>query len=162
MQNSYDNIPIILKQRPNWVAWGIRGAPLKSPFNPESLLTGKFSPAKAGICGTWSSYQAAVECVRRGLAQGIGFEFDGNDIYGVDLDHMLDDIQETSGDIEDWLSLVGSYQKIDTLDRDTVMGLIESITVSERIKVNGKQTQELEIQYRFIGNLLTDAKEDIA
>ncbi|MDR3277845.1 MAG: DUF4368 domain-containing protein [Oscillospiraceae bacterium] len=39
---------------------------------------------------------------------------------------------------------------------------MEIISVSERVKVNGKQTQELEIEYRFIGNLLQNAAEDIA
>jgi len=40
--------------------------------------------------------------------------------------------------------------------------LIESVTVSERAKVYGRKTQELTIEYRFIGNLPADAKEDIA
>ena len=84
----YDNIPALLKHCPNWVTWGIRDAPLKSPYNPASLLAGRPSPAKAGIKETWSSYHIAVECVARGLAQGIGYEFDGGDLYGVDLDHV--------------------------------------------------------------------------
>lgn len=88
--NNYDNIPALLKQRPNWVAWGIRDAPPKSPYNPTSLLSGRPQPAKAGIRETWSSYQTAAECVTRGLARGIGYEFDGSgDIYGVDLDHVI-------------------------------------------------------------------------
>ena len=65
MLRLYDNIPPMLKQHSNWVAWGIRGAPLKSPFNPVSLLSGYFSPAKAGVHKTWGRYQTAVECVRR-------------------------------------------------------------------------------------------------
>ena len=92
MPHLYDNIPAILKQRPNWVAWGIRDAPPdmtpKAPFNPASLLNGRPQPAKAGIRETWGSYQAAAECVRRGLAQGIGYEFDGG-VFGVDLDHVI-------------------------------------------------------------------------
>ena len=36
MQLLYNNIPALLKLRPNWVAWGIRDSPLKSPFNPAS------------------------------------------------------------------------------------------------------------------------------
>ena len=86
----YSNIPALLKQRTNWVAWGIRGSPLKSPFNPASLLKGRPSPAKAGVKETWGDYPTAVECVKRGLAQGIGYEFDGG-IYGVDLDNVLDE-----------------------------------------------------------------------
>jgi len=53
-------------------------------------LFGKPSPAKAGVPETWGSYQAAAECVTRGLAQGVGYEFDGSGICGIDLDHVLD------------------------------------------------------------------------
>jgi len=91
MPHSYGNIPEMLKQSPNWVTWGIRGAPQKSPFNPKSLLSGRPSPAKAGVRDTWGDYDAAAECVRLGLAQGIGYEFDGRDIYGIDLDHVIDE-----------------------------------------------------------------------
>ena len=78
------------------------------------------------------------------------------------LRRELDNIQELTGEIEDWLSLVGSYMELDRLDRNIVTGLIESITVSERVKKDGKQIQELENEYRFIGNLLQNTKEDIA
>ncbi|MDR0292791.1 MAG: hypothetical protein LBH95_01400 [Oscillospiraceae bacterium] len=86
----YDNIPATLKQRPNWVCWGIRDAPPKAPFDPASLLSGRPAPAKAGVRETWGGYQAAVDCVRHGLARGIGYEFDGDGVYGVDLDHVVD------------------------------------------------------------------------
>ena len=93
MPHLYDNIPAMLRQRPNWVAWGIRDAPPdtspKSPYNPASLLAGRPLAAKAGVKETWGSYQAAAECVVRGLAQGVGYEFDGG-VYGVDLDHVID------------------------------------------------------------------------
>lgn len=74
----------------------------------------------------------------------------------------LDSIQETVGEIESWLSLVESCMNLETLDRTTVAELIESITVSERIKQDGKRMQELEINYRFVGNLPQNAKEDAA
>ena len=70
--HSYDNIPPMLKQSPNWVAWGIRDAPPKAPFNPESLLSGRPSPAKAGVRETWSSYQNAVECIAAGERNASG------------------------------------------------------------------------------------------
>jgi putative DNA primase/helicase len=91
----------MLKQRLNWVVWGIRGAPPggvsarhgewseKAPFIPSSLLAGHPAPAKAGARGTWDSYGHAVRCVSRGLARGIGYEFDGGGLYGVDLDHVI-------------------------------------------------------------------------
>jgi len=78
------------------------------------------------------------------------------------LRRELDGIQETAGEIDDWLSLIISYTELKTLDRDTVTGLIENITVSERTKQYGRNEQEIEIEYRFIKNLLTNDKEDIA
>jgi hypothetical protein len=78
------------------------------------------------------------------------------------LHRELDTIQETTNEIDRWLSLIGGFIDLETLDRATVMELVESIIVSERVKEDGKQTQELEIEYRFIGNLLQNAKGDIA
>ena len=77
------------------------------------------------------------------------------------LRQELESIQETTEEIDDWLSLISQYMELETLDRATVMELIESITVSERVKKYGERTQELEIKYRFIGNLPQDAKKDI-
>jgi len=108
----YDNIPALLKQHPNWVAWGIRGAPLKSPYNPVSLLSGRLSPAKAGVRETWSSYQAAAECVKRGFACGIGYEFDGCGIYGVDLDHVIDEAGALTPEAQKIVGLLNSYTEV--------------------------------------------------
>jgi hypothetical protein len=51
---------------------------------------------------------------------------------------------------------------METLDRETAGGLVNHITVHERVKQNGKTTQNIEISYRFIGSLLSDTKEDAA
>lgn len=107
----YDNIPPMLKERPNWVAWGIRDAPPKSPFHPASLLSGKPFPAKAGVRETWGSYEAAVQCVRRGLARGIGYEFDGG-VYGVDLDHVLDEAGTLTPQAREIVGKLGSYTEV--------------------------------------------------
>jgi putative DNA primase/helicase len=112
LPNPYGNIPALLRQRPNWVAWGVRDAPLKSPFNPASLLSGRPSPAKAGVPDTWGSFGAAAECVERGLARGVGYEFSGgDDIYGIDLDHVIgeDGVTPQAREI---VGLLASYTEI--------------------------------------------------
>ena len=63
-------------------------------------------------------------------------------------------INETTGDIDEWLSLIESSANIETLDRTTVKGLVERITVGERVRKYGKSEQSIEICYRFIGRLL--------
>jgi putative DNA primase/helicase len=110
MPHLYDNIPAMLKQHPNWVCWGIWDAPPKSPFEPLSLLSGRPSPAKAGVRETWGSYHAATECVRHGLAAGIGYEFDGG-VYGVDLDHVIEagTLTPQAGDI---VGKLASYTEV--------------------------------------------------
>jgi putative DNA primase/helicase len=112
MRNLYDNIPPQLKQRPNWVVWGVRDAPLKAPFNPSSLLIGRLSPAKAGAKETWDTYEAAAECVRRGLARGIGYEFDGNGSYGVDLDHVIGEDGALTPEAKEVVGKLDSYTEI--------------------------------------------------
>jgi putative DNA primase/helicase len=111
MSHLFNNIPAILKQQQNWVAWGIRDAPPKSPFNPISLLSGKPSPAKAGVKETWSSYHAAIKCVSSGLAQGIGYEFDG-DVFGVDLDHVIDTAGVLTQQAQEIVDKFNSYTEV--------------------------------------------------
>lgn len=86
---NYDRIPEILKHRLQWVVWGVPGELLKAPFQPENLLRLKIVPAKSGVPDTWGTFEAAARCVRQGLARGIGYEFAGQGIYGVDLDHVI-------------------------------------------------------------------------
>jgi putative DNA primase/helicase len=118
MAHLYDNIPALLKSRPNWVVWGVHGRspadtpPLKAPFNPASLLLGRFSPAKAGVRETWNTYESAVDCVRRGFARGIGYEFEGGDVYGVDLDHVLDDDGVLTPEAREVVGKLDSYTEV--------------------------------------------------
>jgi putative DNA primase/helicase len=87
---SYDNIPEILKQQKQWVVWGVPGEFPKAPFQPDNLLKLSAVPAKSGVPDTWGSFETAALCAERGLAKGIGYEFDGRGIYGVDLDHVIE------------------------------------------------------------------------
>lgn len=75
---------------------------------------------------------------------------------------QLDDATCTEKGVSDWLSLIAQYMEVKELDRAAVMELIESITIHETVQSNGKRVQEVSIPYRFIGNLLANAKEDVA
>jgi len=112
MSHLYKNIPETLKKRPNWVVWGIQGAPPKAPFYPASILSGKPTPAKANDKQTWGRYTTAVDCVNCGLAQGIGFEFEGNDMYGVDLDHVIDEQGQIFPKAQNVINSLKSYTEI--------------------------------------------------
>ena len=78
------------------------------------------------------------------------------------LQSELASVQETTDEISEWIDLISSYTNLKTLTRSIVMELIDKITVSERNEVNGKIEQTIDIEYRFIGNLLQAKKEDIA
>ena len=111
MAHLYENIPKLLKKSDNWVVWGVHGASPKAPFNPASLLAGKPNPAKAGVRETWGSYNAAAECVRRGLARGVGYEFDGG-VYGVDLDHVIDKAGNLAPQAREIVDKLASYTEV--------------------------------------------------
>jgi putative DNA primase/helicase len=112
LQHPYDNIPPALKSRPNWVVWGLPNAPPKAPFNPASLLIGRPAPAKAGVRETWNTYESASFCVKRGLARGIGYEFDGGGLYGVDLDHVMGADGRLTPEAREIVGLLDSYTEI--------------------------------------------------
>ncbi len=78
------------------------------------------------------------------------------------LQQQLSTHECNENEVGSWLELISQYMEIEQLDRPTIMELIESITISEAVRQHGQRTQEITIQYRFIGNLLTDAKEGIA
>lgn len=78
------------------------------------------------------------------------------------LKNNLLDISETKNNIDDWLNMISQYENITELDRETVFGLVESITVFEKDRTTTPVTQEIKIEYRFIKNLLQKEKEDIA
>jgi putative DNA primase/helicase len=109
---NYQNIPDLLRVKPNWVVWGLPGEPLKAPFQPNSLLHLRPIPAKSGVSSTWDSFENAVQCVQRGLAQGIGYEFDGSGIYGVDLDHVIGDNGTITPEAQEIVEGLASYTEI--------------------------------------------------
>lgn len=98
--NHYENIPEELKQLPQWVCHRN-----KVPFSP---VTG--APAKAGQPVTWARFEDAVNAYSN--HDGIGFEFNNNDIVGIDLDKVLDAdgtlLPEAAGIVE----IMDSYTEI--------------------------------------------------
>ena len=75
------------------------------------------------------------------------------------LQSELASVQETTDEISEWIDLISSYTNLKTLTRSIVTELIGKRTVSERNEVNGKIEQTIDIEYRFIGNLLQAKKK---
>lgn len=76
-------IPEELRHLPNWVAWRYQtrdGKDTKIPYSPHGGM------GKADRPETWGTFNQAVETALRGRMSGIGFQFGGTDLTGVDLD----------------------------------------------------------------------------
>lgn len=106
MEN-YKNIPAGLKDMKQWVCFKLepnekKGKPDKVPYDPR---TGR--RAKANDPATWCDYQTAVNAVRRGDYDGIGFEF-ANGVFGVDLDNVIEG-GELSPEAQDIITTLDSY-----------------------------------------------------
>ena len=55
--------------------------------------------------------------------------------------------------VSGWVSSISKYLKVQHLDRYIARELIDTISVSEFYKVDGKNTQDVVINYKFVGNL---------
>jgi putative DNA primase/helicase len=139
--------------------WGVPGEVPKAPFNPENLLRLKTVPAKSGVPETWGSFEQAVLCTERGLARGIGYEFAGQGIYGVDLDHVLENGVITS-QAREVVEQLNSYTEISpsghglhifvTADRANITrhrrqgGFVEIYTYARYFTVTGKVYEDFD------------------
>ena len=103
--------PSELTDRPRWVCWrGVMrdGKLTKVPVDPK---TG--GPAKSNDPSTWASYELATREARK--YSGIGYML-GDGIFGVDLDHVDDDLKAyTRGEgglVADFISHLDSYSEL--------------------------------------------------
>lgn len=55
--------------------------------------------------------------------------------------------------VSQWVSSISKYLKVQHLDRYMARELIDTITVSKFYKVDGKNVQDVVINYKFVGNL---------
>ncbi len=96
---NFDDIPIELKQRHQWVLWnfaiGTDGKPTKYPYQWNGRWKARSNDPK-----TWSTYLSIAATYRAGGFSGIGFVFSADDpFYGVDFDGCRD---PETGIIADW------------------------------------------------------------
>ena len=66
------------------------------------------------------------------------------------LKEKLINMNETVGNINEWLDMISAYENITELDREIVCGLVDSVTVFEKDRSATPVTQEVKIEYRFI------------
>lgn len=83
MVTNVNNIPSEIKKLKQWVCWV--GAD-KIPKNPNNGFN-----AKSNDASTWATFEVACEACDKYNFDGVGFMF-GNGYFGVDLDHILDNV----------------------------------------------------------------------
>jgi len=107
LNRDYSKIPLELANLDQWVCWGWNGSPPKLPIDPKTE-----NPAKAGISQSWGMFSQAVACMDEGKCNGIGFEFNSNDIVGIDLDHCFQENGTLRPEAADIVNQFGSYTEI--------------------------------------------------
>lgn len=108
-----DNIPDEMRRRPQWVTWELEergGKATKVPY-----IAGGVGRASSTDLMTWRAFEEAVEDVRKGLRDGVGFVFCSADPFvGVDLDDCRN---PETGDIEVWAQkIIDSFKDVVLLE----------------------------------------------
>ena len=67
------------------------------------------------------------------------------------MEHQLDENQLVQNDVQEWVNLIRQYSNIETLDRETLLRLIDKIEIGEQKIVNGQKEREIKIHYKFVG-----------
>lgn len=60
-------------------------------------------------------------------------------------------LKQTETEADDWIDMIRDYTKLETLDRPTLLRLINRIEVGERKTVDGRDEREIKIYYNFVG-----------
>ena len=92
--STYSAVPSGLKDRPNWVCWRYETRDGKETKIPYNAATG--AKAKADDPSTWATFEVACDAadclsLNYGSHDGIGFEFGGTSIAGIDFDSAISD-----------------------------------------------------------------------
>jgi len=137
----YENLPLTLKNRKQWVAWkaSIRdGKEIKIPIDPNLQKT---SPASVSNPKTWGTYDQAIAACQRFQCDGIGFVFTNEDLFvGVDLDDCRD---PKTGEIEPWAKKI--IKDLNSYTEVSPSGSGVHIFVKAKLSVSGRKGKEIEI-----------------
>lgn len=68
-----------------------------------------------------------------------------------ELEARLAEMQTAKNEVQEWISLIRQYQDIDTLDRETLLRLIDRIEVGEVHIEDGQKVRDIRIHYKFVG-----------
>jgi hypothetical protein len=137
----------------NWVVWkwmtNGNGKWTKPPFQSRYSSDNARNNAPA----TWSSLADAVEAVKNGTADGIGFVLTDTDIAAIDLDHCRDPL---TGEVDPWAQGVidmaaGAYVEITVSGTGVrVIGRGTGNKIHKNYKVEGREGARIEFYRRAV------------
>lgn len=67
------------------------------------------------------------------------------------LERQMEESQTVRNDVQEWVSLIRQYRNLETLDRETLLRLVDKIEIGERRIVDGIKEREIRIYYKFVG-----------
>jgi hypothetical protein len=84
------------------------------------------------------------------------------------LTKRIQAIKQNNDNANTWAKLIRQYAQLETLDSDTVILLIDRITVGESHLVGKERVREINISYNYVGdvdrleltNIIDDAESD--
>ncbi len=68
-----------------------------------------------------------------------------------EVEQRLNSTQAVQDDVQNWADMIRQYRNLDTLDRETLLRIIDKIEVGEKKIVDGQKEQEIRIHYKFVG-----------
>lgn len=69
----------------------------------------------------------------------------------AEISAKIESLEQTENGTDEWIGIIQDYSKLETLDRPTLLRLINRIEVGERKMVNGRDEREIKIYYNFVG-----------
>ena len=69
----------------------------------------------------------------------------------ADLAAKIEAMKQSECGTDEWIAMIQDYSKLETLDRPTLLKLIQKIEVGERKVVDGQEEREIKIYYNFVG-----------
>ena len=68
-----------------------------------------------------------------------------------EIEKQQAEMQTAENEVQEWISLIRWYRDIDTLDRETLLKLIDRIEIGEAHTEDGNKVRDIKIYYKFVG-----------
>ena len=67
------------------------------------------------------------------------------------LEQQMEDTRAVENDAKAWADLIRQYQSVESLDRETILRLIDKIEIGAVRIVDGQKERDIRIHYKFVG-----------